>query len=152
MFVVIKNGGKQYKVQPGDIVKLEYLGQDKGKKISLKEVLACNIDSKDYIGAPYLNNVEVKIEILENKKDKKVLVFKKRRRHNSRRKNGHRQNLSVVQIEEISVNGKSFKSEKTKKVISTKKSADKPEVIKKEKTKSVVKETEKLKKDTKKKG
>ena len=80
MFVVIKNGGKQYKVKSGDIVKLDYLGQDKGKKISLKEVLACNINNKDYIGAPYLNNVEVKIEILENKKDKKVLVFKKKKK------------------------------------------------------------------------
>ena len=66
MFVVIKNGGKQYKVQTGDIIKLDYLGQDKGKTLSLKEVLACNVDNKDYIGSPYLKNVEVKIEILEN--------------------------------------------------------------------------------------
>ena len=50
MFVVIKNGGKQYKVQTGDIIKLDYLGQDKGKTLSLKEVLACNVDNKDYIG------------------------------------------------------------------------------------------------------
>ena len=54
--------------------------EDKGKTLSLKDVLACNVDNKDYIGSPYLNNVEVKIEILENKKDKKVLVFKKRRK------------------------------------------------------------------------
>ena len=101
MFVVIKNGGKQYKVQTGDIIKLDYLGQDKGKTLSLKEVLACNVDNKDYIGSPYLNNVEVKIEILENKKDKKVLVFKKRRRHNSRRKNGHRQEYSMIRINKI---------------------------------------------------
>ncbi len=121
MFVVIKNGGKQYKVQPGDIVKLEYLGQDKGKKISLKEVLACNVDNKDYIGAPYLNNVEVKIEILENKKDKKVLVFKKRRRHNSRRLNGHRQSLSVVKINDILLDGKSVGKEKKNKSLAVKK-------------------------------
>ena len=104
MFVVLKNGGKQYKVQTGDIIKLDYLGQDKGKTLSLKEVLACNVDNKDYIGSPFLNNVEVKIEILENKKDKKVLVFKKRRRHNSRRLNGHRQSLSVVKINDILLN------------------------------------------------
>ena len=108
MFVVIKNGGKQYKVQTGDIIKLEYLGQDKGKTLSLKEVLACNVDNKDYIGSPYLSNVEVKIEILENKKDKKVLVFKKRRRHNSRRLNGHRQSLSVVKVNDILLDGKSI--------------------------------------------
>ena len=124
MFVVIKNGGKQYKVQTGDIIKLDYLGQDKGKTLSLKEVLACNVDNKDYIGAPYLNNVEVKIEILENKKDKKVLVFKKRRRHNSRRLNGHRQSLSVVKINDILLNGKSISKDNKKKVSVAKKNTD----------------------------
>ena len=57
MFVIIKNGGKQYKVQSGDIVKLDYLGEDKGKKLSLKEVLAYNLNNKDIIGKPYLDNV-----------------------------------------------------------------------------------------------
>ena len=121
MFVVIKNGGKQYKVQAGDIVKLDYLGQDKGKTLSLKEVLACNVDNKDYIGSPFLKNVEVKIEILENKKDKKVLIFKKRRRHNSRRLNGHRQSLSVVKINDILLDGKSIGAVKKKKVTVAKK-------------------------------
>ena len=116
MFVVIKNGGKQYKVQTGDIIKLDYLGQDKGKTLSLKEVLACNANNKDYIGSPYLKNVEVKIEILENKKDKKVLVFKKRRRHNSRRLNGHRQSLSVVKINDILLDGKSIGKDNKNKV------------------------------------
>ena len=124
MFVVIKNGGKQYKVQTGDIIKLDYLGQDKGKTLSLKEVLACNVDNKDYIGSPYLNNVEVKIEILENKKDKKVLVFKKRRRHNSRRLNGHRQSLSVVKINDILLDGKSIGKDNKKKVSVAKKNTD----------------------------
>ena len=124
MFVVIKNGGKQYKVQTGDIVKLDYLGQDKGKTLSLKDVLACNVDNKDYIGSPFLNNVEVKIEILENKKDKKVLVFKKRRRHNSRRLNGHRQSLSVVKINDILLDGKSIGVNKKNKVSVAKKSTD----------------------------
>ena len=124
MFVVLKNGGKQYKVQPGDIIKLDYLGQDKGETISLKEVLACNVDNKDYIGSPYLNNVEVKIEILENKKDKKVLVFKKRRRHNSRRLNGHRQSLSVVKINDILLDGKSIGKDNKKKVSVAKKNTD----------------------------
>ena len=124
MFVVLKNGGKQYKVKTGDIIKLDYLGQDKGKTLSLKEVLACNVDNKDYIGSPYLNNVEVKIEILENKKDKKVLVFKKRRRHNSRRLNGHRQSLSVVKINDILLDGKSIGRDSKKKVSVAKKNAD----------------------------
>ena len=124
MFVVLKNGGKQYKVQTGDIIKLDYLGQDKGKTLSLKEVLACNVDNKDYIGSPYLNNVEVKIEILENKKDKKVLVFKKRRRHNSRRLNGHRQSLSVVKINDILLDGKSIGKDKKNKVSVAKKNTN----------------------------
>ena len=124
MFVVIKNGGKQYKVQTGDIIKLDYLGQDKGKTLSLKEVLACNVNNKDYIGSPYLNNVEVKIEILENKKDKKVLVFKKRRRHNSRRLNGHRQSLSVVKINDILLDGKSIGKDKKNKVSVAKKNTN----------------------------
>ena len=128
MFVVIKNGGKQYKVQTGDIIKLDYLGQDKGKTLSLKEVLAYNIDNKDYIGSPFLNNVEVKIEILENKKDKKVLVFKKRRRHNSRRLNGHRQSLSVVKINDILLDGKSIGVNKKVAVAKTKTSPIKKEV------------------------
>ena len=137
MFVVIKNGGKQYKVQTGDIVKLDYLGEDKGKTLSLKEVLACNVDNKDYIGSPYLNNVEVKVEILENKKDKKVLVFKKRRRHNSRRLNGHRQSLSVVKINDILLDGKSIGKDSKKKVsvakkntVLTKKEASSKKILK----------------------
>ena len=124
MFVVIKNGGKQYKVQTGDIIKLDYLGQDKGKTLSLKEVLACNVDNKDYIGSPYLNNVEVKIEVLENKKDKKVLVFKKRRRHNSRRLNGHRQSLSVIKINDILLDGKSIGKDSKNKISVAKKNTN----------------------------
>ena len=141
MFVIIKNGGKQYKVQSGDIVKLDYLGEDKGKKLSLKEVLACNIDNKDFIGKPYLDNVEVKIEILENKKDKKILVFKKRRRHNSRRLNGHRQSLSVVKISDILLDGHSIGKEN--KTVATKKSSKTKD--NEVKTKKKVVNTDKLK-------
>ena len=121
MFVIIKNGGKQYKVQSGDIVKLDSLGQEKGKKVSFKNIIACNYENKDYLGTPFLTNVEVKAEILENKKDKKILVFKKRRRHNSRRLNGHRQSLSVVRISDILMDGKSIGPQKKQKVSSPKK-------------------------------
>ena len=82
------------------------------------------MDNKDYIGSPFLDNVEVKIEILENKKDKKVLVFKKRRRHNSRRLNGHRQSLSVVKINDILLDGKSIGKDNKKKVSVAKKNTD----------------------------
>ena len=152
MFVVIKNGGKQYKIQSGDTVKLDYLGQDKGKKLSIKEVLACNIGDKNYIGAPYLKNVEVKIEILENKKDKKVLVFKKRRRQNSRRKKGHRQLLSKIQITKIlSKGGKvisEFKAEKMK--LSNDQKSDKKLGLKKQVTKKIVEKKTSIQKKIKK--
>ena len=120
MFVIIKTGGKQYKIQPGDIVKLELLGDEKGKKVTFNDVLACNHEGKDLIGSPFLKNVEVKVEILENKKGKKVIVFKKRRRHNSRRLNGHRQSISVVKINEIILDGKPIVSKKVTKIVEKK--------------------------------
>ena len=120
MFVIIKTGGKQYKIQPGDIVKLELLGDEKGKKVTFNDVLACNHEGKDLIGSPFLKNVEVKGEILENKKSKKVIVFKKRRRHNSRRLNGHRQGISVVKINEVILDGKSIVAKKVTKIVEKK--------------------------------
>ena len=141
MFAVIKSGGKQYKVALGTILKLEKIDAKKSSGIIFKEVLMVKNDTSYELGSPYLKNVEVKGKVLEHKKDKKVIVFKKRRRHNSRRKNGHRQNLSVVQIEEISVNGKSFKNEAPKKKLATKKSTNKDKVAQKEKTKPTVNKT-----------
>ena len=120
MFVIIKTGGKQYKIQPGDIIKFELLGDEKGKKITFNDVLACNHEGKDLIGSPFLKNVEVKGEILENKKGKKVIVFKKRRRHNSRRLNGHRQGMSVVKINEVILDGKAIVAKKVTKVVDKK--------------------------------
>jgi large subunit ribosomal protein L21 len=120
MFVIIKTGGKQYKIQPGDIVKLELLGDAKGKKVTFNDVLACNHEGKDLIGSPFLKNIEVKGEILENKKGKKVIVFKKRRRHNSRRLNGHRQGISVVKINEVVLDGKPIVTKKITKIVEKK--------------------------------
>ena len=120
MFVIIKTGGKQYKIQPGDIVKLELLGEEKGKKVTFNDVLACNHEGRDLIGSPFLKNVEVKGEILENKKGKKVIVFKKRRRHNSRRLNGHRQGISVVKINEVILDGKPIVAKKITKIVEKK--------------------------------
>ena len=120
MFVIIKNGGKQYKIEPGDVVKLESQNADKGNKLSLKNVIACNHDNKNLVGKPFLDNVEVHAEVLENKKAKKILVFKKRRRHNSRRLNGHRQLMTVVRINDVLLDGKSIKPKNIKKSTSEK--------------------------------
>ena len=112
MFAVIRSGGKQYKVALGSILKIEKLDIQENKDVIFKEVLMLKNNASFEIGMPFLKNVEVKARVLENKKAKKIIIFKKRRRHNSRRKNGHRQNLSIVQIDEISINGKTFKNEK----------------------------------------
>ena len=115
MFAVIKSGGKQYKVALGTILKLEKVNIEKSNNIVFKEVLMVKDDTSYELGSPFLKNVEVKGKVLENKKDKKIIVFKKRRRHNSRRLNGHRQNISVIQISTISVDGKSINVDSNKK-------------------------------------
>jgi len=137
MFAVIKSGGKQYKVALGSVLKLEKLDKKKNSDVLFTEVLMVNNEASNELGTPFLKNVEVKGKILENKKDKKVIIFKKRRRHNSRRKNGHRQSISIVKIEEIIINGKSFKNSKIAKVSKPKKSVEEKEekVIEQKKTK-----------------
>ena len=108
MFAVIKSGGKQYKVALGSILKLEKIDIEKNSDVLFKEVLMINNESSYELGSPFLTNVEVKGKILENKKDKKIIVFKKEEDIIQEEKNGHRQSISVVKIEEI-VNGKAFK-------------------------------------------
>ena len=137
MFAVIKSGGKQYKVALGSILKLERIDQKKNSDVLFKEVLMINDENSYELGTPFLTNVEVKGKILENKRDKKIIIFKKRRRHNSRRKNGHRQSLSVVKINEIIINGKSFKDKndnKTTKLKSDNSDAKKEEIKQKKKS------------------
>ena len=128
MFAVIKSGGKQYKVALGSILKLEKIDKKKNSDVLFTEVLMINNEASNELGTPFLKNVEVKGKILENKKDKKLIIFKMRRRHYSRRKNGHSQSISIVKIEEIIVNGKSFKDNKTVKVSKPKKNIKKKEL------------------------
>ncbi len=122
MFAIIKTGGKQYRITPGEILKIEALEIKKGKEVTFEEVLMFSNNNKTEIGRPILKNISVTAKVLENKKNKKILIFKKRRRHNSRRLNGHRQNISVVQISNISVDGKPINSQnKSKKNVEQKK-------------------------------
>ena len=146
MFAVIKSGGKQYKVTLGSILKLERIEQKINSDVLFKEILMINNDSTYELGTPFLTNVEVKGKLLENKRDKKIIIFKKRRRHNSRRKNGHRQNLSVVKINEIVINGKSFKvknDNKTTKLKSDITDTKKEEIKQKKKSSKPTKKLEK---------
>ena len=96
-FAVIKTGGKQYKVKSGEILKIEKLTDIKANsKIEFNEILAYGDDSKIEIGAPMVNGAKVEADLIKNSKNRTVLIFKKRRRHNSRRKNGHRQEYSMI--------------------------------------------------------
>ncbi len=101
MFAVIKTGGKQYKVVKDDIIVVEKLDIEAGKKISFDEVLMCGSEANVTIGAPTIKGASVSAEVLEQRKAAKVLVFKKKRRQNYRRKKGHRQNETVVKITAI---------------------------------------------------
>ncbi len=101
MFAVIKTGGKQYKVQEGDILNVEKLNMDKDKKVTFDKVLLVEDGGKTLIGTPFVESALVKAEVIENFKDKKVIVFKKKRRKQYRRTRGHRQELTRIKIEEI---------------------------------------------------
>ena len=100
-YAVIQTGGKQYKVQTSDIIKVEKLDKDKPGKIEFNEVLAYGDENVIEIGSPTVNGAKVEAELIKNAKNRTVLIFKKRRRKNSRRKNGHRQQYSLIQIKKI---------------------------------------------------
>ena len=106
-FAIIETGGKQYKVSASNILKVEKLDIKKGNKVEFKKVLLVNDDKTVEIGDPTVSGAIVEGTLLDNIKDRKVIVFKKRRRQNSRKRYGHRQPLSKVQITKImSKNGK----------------------------------------------
>ena len=100
-FAVINTGGKQYKVFANDEVTIEKLPNKVGDVVQFKEVLLLNNDNKVEIGTPSIVGAKVEAKVLQQRKNKTILVFKKRRRQNSKRKNGHRQNISLIQITKI---------------------------------------------------
>ena len=101
-FAVIQTGGKQYKVKASEILKIEKLENDKVKsKIEFNEILAYGDDKTIEVGSPLVQGAKVEAELLKNGKNRTILIFKKRRRKNSRRKNGHRQQYSLIKIKKI---------------------------------------------------
>ena len=101
-FAVIKTGGKQYKVKAGEIIKVEKLLDSKAEsKVEFKEVLAYGDDKVIELGEPTISGAKVEADLIKNSKNRTVLIFKKRRRKNSRRKNGHRQQYSLIRINKI---------------------------------------------------
>ena len=101
-FAIIQTGGKQYKVKASEILKIEQLENLKPEsKIEFNEILAYGDDKNIEVGSPLVKGAKVEAELLKNGKNRTILVFKKRRRKNSRRKNGHRQFFSLVKIKKI---------------------------------------------------
>ena len=102
MFAVVKTGGKQYKVSEGDVIQVEKLEGEVGAAVTLDQVLMVGEDEDVQVGTPMLDGNQVTAEITEQLKDKKIIVFKKKRRKNYRRKNGHRQLVTRLKITKIS--------------------------------------------------
>ena len=101
-FAVIQSGGKQYKVRSGEILKIEKLPDSKPEtKIEFNEILAYGDDKNIEVGAPNIDGAKVEADLIKNSKNRTILIFKKRRRQNSRRKNGHRQQFSLIRINKI---------------------------------------------------
>ena len=141
MLAVIKTGGKQYAVKAGQILKVEKLDGKKGDSVSFDNVLAVTDSSNHTIGDPLIKGASVEAKILDQIRDKKIIVFKKRRRKNSKSTSGHRQYLTVLQIESIISSGK--KSIALKKEIKVKKVDTKSKTLEKEESKKIEKKIEK---------
>ena len=127
-FAVIQTGGKQYKVKASDILKIEKLKNSKPEsKIEFNEVLAYGDDKTLEVGSPLVKGAKVEAELMKNSKNRTILIFKKRRRQNSRRKNGHRQEYSMIRINKIFSKDGKVLSEAEKKT-----APDKKKVVTKE--------------------
>ena len=130
-YAIIKTGGKQYKVKSGEILKIEKLPDSKpDSKIEFNEILAYGDDKTIEVGTPIVAGAKVEADLIKNGKDRTILIFKKRRRQNSRRKNGHRQEHTMIRINKIfSKDGKVLseaeKISKTPKKEETKEAANK---------------------------
>jgi len=145
-FAVIQTGGKQYKVSTSEILKIERLNNEEGKTVEFKNVLFLNDDKTTEIGNPNIQGAKVEATILKNTKNKTILVFKKRRRKNSRKKYGHRQPLSLIKITKIfSKEGKIIAQEEMPKKTST-------NVLKKSASENKVEKPKKIITDVKKKS
>jgi large subunit ribosomal protein L21 len=101
MFAVIRTGGKQYRVAPNDVLKVEKLEAEPGATVTFTDVLAVGTDAGTTIGAPVVEGASVTATVIAQDRLDKIIIFKKRRRQNSRRKNGHRQHVTVLRVAEI---------------------------------------------------
>ena len=139
-YAIIQTGGKQYKVKAGEILKVERLEDSKSEtKIEFKEILAYGDDKSIEVGSPLVEGAKVEANLIENGKNRTILIFKKRRRQNSRRKNGHRQEYSLIRISKIFSKDNKVLSEAEKMVKPSKK-------IEKKEIEKIVKQVKKVEK------
>ena len=130
-YAVIQSGGKQYKVKSGEILKIEKLPNSKSDtKIEFNDILAYGDNKVIEIGSPTIQGAKVEANLIKNSKNRTVLIFKKRRRQNSRRKNGHRQEYSMIRINKIFSKDGKILSEAEKISKATKKDSEKKELRK----------------------
>lgn len=115
MYAVIKTGGKQYKVAKNDVVVVEKLTAEAGSSVTLDQVLMVGDEGKTEVGAPFVAGASVTAEVIDQARGPKVLIFKKKRRKNHRRKNGHRQDLTVLRVTDILTGGAKPKKAAAKK-------------------------------------
>ena len=130
-YAVIQTGGKQYKVKSGEILKIEKLPDSKSDtKIEFNDILAYGDNKVIELGSPTIQGAKVEANLIKNSKNRTVLIFKKRRRQNSRRKNGHRQEYSMIRINKIFSKDGKILSEAEKISKPTKKDSEKKELSK----------------------
>ena len=130
-YAVIQSGGKQYKVKSGEILKIEKLPNSKSDtKIEFNDILAYGDNKVIEIGSPTIQGAKVEANLIKNSKNRTVLIFKKRRRQNSRRKNGHRQEYSMIRINKIFSKDGKILSEAEKISKPSKKDSEKKELNK----------------------
>ena len=103
MYAVIRSGGKQYKVTPGQTIRLEKVAGDAGSKVELGNVLLVENEGNIQVGSPLVANAKIQATVLEHDRAKKILVFKKKRKKQYRRTQGHRQDYTAVRIDSITV-------------------------------------------------
>lgn len=103
MYAIIQTGGKQYRVAPGDVVRVERLPGERGDEVVLDQVLLVTDGQEFQVGQPLVANAQVRCQIIRQGQGKKVIVFKKKRRKNYRRKQGHRQLFTALQVQEITI-------------------------------------------------
>ena len=136
MFAVISSGGKQYKVSNDTVLTVNKITGEGGENITIDEVLFASDGKGLSLGSPNIKDAKVKFEIIKQDRDRKILVFKKQRRKNFRRKNGHKQDITFLKVLDIEVPGLTFPKAKAPKV---EKLANKEEVDKAPTKKKVVK-------------